>query len=114
MTKVAPVAPSGHAPPAHMDIPHWNARAIRGVISGMRRGVLTFLLCVAAVAQQPPAPANPPVLSRADFTAALVAAALDRPNHPAKYEAKYVAIPYPNGDVPPDTGVWIRDGHVLR
>ena len=39
------------------------------------------------------------------MTAALVAAALDRPNHPARYEPKYVALAYPNGDVPADTGV---------
>jgi uncharacterized protein YijF (DUF1287 family) len=57
------------------------------------------LLLAAGVAQQP-RPAN-----RAEFLAALVAAAKERPNHPARYEPKYVAIPYPNGDVPEDTGV---------
>jgi uncharacterized protein YijF (DUF1287 family) len=60
-------------------------------------------LCLAAGAQQPPP--EPPVLSRAEFTAALIAAALERPNHPARYEPKYVAIAYPGGDVPADTGV---------
>jgi uncharacterized protein YijF (DUF1287 family) len=71
----------------------------------MRRGLLTLVLCAAAALAQQPAPPPSPVMSRAELTAALVTAALDRPNHPAKYEAKYVAIPYPNGDVPPDTGV---------
>ena len=35
----------------------------------------------------------------------LVAAADDRPNHPARYDPGYVKIAYPNGDVPPDSGV---------
>jgi uncharacterized protein YijF (DUF1287 family) len=38
------------------------------------------------------------------FTKKLVAAADDRPNHEARYEQTYVKIPYPNGDVPADTG----------
>lgn len=42
---------------------------------------------------------------QADFAKRLVAAADDRPNHPARYEPQYVKIPYPNGDVPADTGV---------
>ena len=61
--------------------------------------LLALLFGVAAAAQQAPQ------LSRAELIDALVAAAYDRPNHPARYEAKYVAIPYPNGDVPADTGV---------
>jgi uncharacterized protein YijF (DUF1287 family) len=66
----------------------------------MRKTALVVcLLFAAAWAQQQP------IVTRADFTAALVAAAVDRPNHPARYETKYVAIPYPNGDVPADTGV---------
>jgi uncharacterized protein YijF (DUF1287 family) len=40
-----------------------------------------------------------------DFVTRLVAAANDRPKHPARYEPEYVKIGYPNGDVPPDTGV---------
>ena len=39
------------------------------------------------------------------ISARLVAAANDRPNHPARYDPGYVKIPYPNGDVPADTGV---------
>src|SRR4051812_32847798 len=74
----------------------------------MRRIASVAVLCLAVIAAgQTPAlaPPRPPVLSRAEMTAALVAAANDRPNHPARYEAKYVAIAYPNGDVPADTGV---------
>src|SRR3954469_901 len=68
----------------------------------MRRFAPIAVLCLlllAAFAQQPQR------LSREQFLDALVAAASDRPNHPARYEPKYIAIPYPNGDVPADTGV---------
>ncbi|HSE48842.1 MAG TPA: DUF1287 domain-containing protein [Terriglobales bacterium] len=60
------------------------------------------LLLSAAAAQQA---RHAPRPAREEFLAALVAAANDRPNHPARYEPKYVAIPYPSGDVPADTGV---------
>jgi len=40
-----------------------------------------------------------------EFTHRLVRAALDRPNHTVRYESAYVKIPYPNGDLPADTGV---------
>ena len=43
--------------------------------------------------------------SATPMTVRLVAAANDRPNHPARYDPGYVKIPYPNGDVPADTGV---------
>ena len=68
----------------------------------MRHSLVALLLVLAASAQQP---APPAALSRVELIDALIAAADDRPNHPARYEAKYVAIPYPNGDVPADTGV---------
>src|SRR5437016_9424439 len=99
----------------------WNEGTECGVITGMTGCTspasgrcppyfLAVFLFVPAAAvfvsgQQSPPPAKPTLSARTELTAALVAAALDRPNHPAKYEAKYVAIPYPNGDVPPDTGV---------
>ena len=78
------------------------------MLSMRRLAVVVFSLLLSAAAAQPPAPSSVPkprVLSRAELTAALVEAALDRPNHPARYEPKYVAIAYPNGDVPADTGV---------
>ena len=34
-----------------------------------------------------------------------MAAAIDRTHHYVRYEPAYVRIPYPNGDVPADTGV---------
>ncbi len=43
--------------------------------------------------------------ARADFSRDLAMAAEDRANHRVTYDPKYVSIPYPNGDVPADTGV---------
>jgi uncharacterized protein len=43
--------------------------------------------------------------SRQEFTARLVAAAIERTHHPVRYVSAYVRIPYPGGDVPADTGV---------
>jgi uncharacterized protein len=48
--------------------------------------------------------ANSP-LPRQEFLRRLVAAAIERTHHPVRYVAAYVRIPYPGGDVPPDTGV---------
>jgi len=42
--------------------------------------------------------------SHTEFTHRLVLAALDRPNHTVRYDAAYVGIPYPGGDVPENTG----------
>src|SRR5215469_10104273 len=39
------------------------------------------------------------------FTQQLVAAAIERTQHTVRYDPAYVRIPYPNGDVPADTGV---------
>jgi len=43
--------------------------------------------------------------SQRDFLRRLVSAATERTNHPVRYDPGYVRIPYPGGDVPPDTGV---------
>jgi hypothetical protein len=43
--------------------------------------------------------------SHQEFTARLVAAAIERTHHPVRYVSAYVRIPYPGGDVPSDTGV---------
>lgn len=48
----------------------------------------------------PQTPARPSA-----FTQQLVAAAIDRTQHVVRYDPAYVRIPYPNGDVPADTGV---------
>ncbi len=50
-----------------------------------------------------PSPARPG--SHEDFTRRLVAAAIERTHHSVRYVSAYVRIPYPGGDVPPDTGV---------
>jgi hypothetical protein len=39
------------------------------------------------------------------FLHKLVAAAIERTHHVVRYEPAYIHIPYPNGDVPADTGV---------
>jgi uncharacterized protein YijF (DUF1287 family) len=39
------------------------------------------------------------------FLQRLVAAAVERTSHQVRYNFSYVRIPYPNGDVPADTGV---------
>jgi len=39
------------------------------------------------------------------FAQKLVAAAIERTQHIVRYDPSYVRIPYPNGDVPADTGV---------
>lgn len=44
-------------------------------------------------------------LSRPEFLRELVAAAIDRTHHSVRYDPAYVRIPYPGGDVSPDTGV---------
>jgi len=47
----------------------------------------------------------PPQADHTAFTQRLVAAAIERTTHHVRYEPAYVRIPYPNGDVPADTGV---------
>jgi uncharacterized protein len=59
------------------------------------------LVLLPALAQSPPAVS----LANRDFLQKLVAAAIERTHHIVRYDPAYVRIPYPNGDVPPDTGV---------
>src|ERR1700704_1192107 len=65
--------------------------------------VLLFLVLIplSALSQNPSA--TPP--NHQQFLQKLVAAAIDRTHHIVRYDPAYVRIPYPNGDVPPDTGV---------
>src|SRR5215471_4438722 len=51
--------------------------------------------------QSQPSPAE----SRQDFLRKFSTAALERTQHVVRYDAAYVRIPYPGGDVPPGTGV---------
>jgi uncharacterized protein YijF (DUF1287 family) len=46
-----------------------------------------------------------PLSAQDILTTKLIAAANDRPNHIVRYDPGYTKIPYPNGDVPADTGV---------
>jgi len=59
------------------------------------------LVLLPTLAQSPPAVS----LANRDFLQKLVAAAIERTHHVVRYDPAYVRIPYPNGDVPPDTGV---------
>lgn len=43
--------------------------------------------------------------ARQEFLRKLVAAAEERTHHTVRYDPAYIRIPYPGGDVPPDTGV---------
>lgn len=65
----------------------------------MPKTVIVALLLLASALAQTTASS-----SRADFTRRLVAAAVERTHHTVRYESAYVAIPYPGGDVPADTG----------
>ena len=50
-------------------------------------------------------PQAPTSVLHQQFTKRLVAAAIERTRHSVRYVSDYVRIPYPNGDVPTDTGV---------
>jgi uncharacterized protein YijF (DUF1287 family) len=62
---------------------------------------LALLIVLPALAQKPPAisPAHQQFLQK------LVDAAVERTHHIVRYDPAYVRIPYPNGDVPANTGV---------
>ncbi|HXY25018.1 MAG TPA: DUF1287 domain-containing protein [Candidatus Acidoferrum sp.] len=60
-----------------------------------------MVLATLGLAQTPPPDAN----ARQEFLKKLVAAAVERTHHTVRYDPAYVGIPYPNGDVPADTGV---------
>jgi uncharacterized protein YijF (DUF1287 family) len=63
--------------------------------------LVLLLMCLPARSQ------NPPVASPAQqqFLQKLVEAAIERTHHSVRYDPAYVRIPYPNGDVPAETGV---------
>jgi uncharacterized protein len=48
---------------------------------------------------------GPPPTEHAAFLRGLSTAAIERTHHTVRYDPAYVRIPYPNGDVPADTGV---------
>jgi len=59
---------------------------------------LAFLISTAAQS-------TPPRPSHQQFLRKLVAAAIERTDHRVRYDPAYVRIPYPGGDVSPNTGV---------
>lgn len=68
------------------------------------RVLVAFLLVLAP--QNGPAQSNSNAEARRhEFLQRLVAAAVERTHHVVRYEPAYVRIPYPDGDVPADTGV---------
>ena len=70
----------------------------------MRRSVpvVFFLLLSLPAWAQSPQKLSP---ARQQFLQKLVDAAIERTRHTVRYDPAYVRIPYPNGDVPPETGV---------
>jgi hypothetical protein len=63
--------------------------------------VLLLIVSLPALAQQ-----SPPVApARQQFLHKLVEAAVERTHLSVRYDPSYVRIPYPNGDVPAETGV---------
>ncbi len=69
---------------------------------------LALILCYLASQIVPPGPTqNPPAISPShqQFLKKLVDAAIERTDHTVRYDPAYVRIPYPNGDVSPETGV---------
>lgn len=63
--------------------------------------LLAALALPAHLQQHPVVQTNAPPL----FLQKLSAAAIERTRHTVRYEPAYARIPYPNGDVPADTGV---------
>jgi hypothetical protein len=63
--------------------------------------LLLLLIPLLVVAQQP-LTASP---AHQQFLQKLVTAAIERTHHAVRYDSAYVRIPYPNGDVPAETGV---------
>src|ERR1700741_2908352 len=68
----------------------------------MRQLTVVGLACLAAAATNPE---KPVAISRQEFLQKFVAAAIERTHHTVRYDPAYVRIPYPGGDVSPDTGV---------
>lgn len=68
---------------------------------GNKRVLAIFLL----IATAPAINAQSVSAGRQELTHKLVAAAVERTHHSVRYVSEYVRIPYPNGDVPADTGV---------
>jgi hypothetical protein len=77
---------------------------MRAVLNRKRGLVLAVVLSASALWSIVPTPPAASA-SRQQFTRRLVAAAMERTLHSVRYVSAYVRIPYPGGDVAPDTGV---------
>src|SRR5215469_596384 len=80
---------------------------IPSMLAALKSRTILLVLSVSSVwtiQSSGSAQASSPVL-RQQFTKRLVAAAIERTRHSVRYASAYVRIPYPNGDVPADTGV---------
>ncbi|HWY42099.1 MAG TPA: DUF1287 domain-containing protein [Candidatus Sulfotelmatobacter sp.] len=76
----------------------------------MRRVAILFplavvLLAALALPAHLPQGSRIPARPESPFLQRLSEAAVERTRHTIRYEPAYVRIPYPNGDVPADTGV---------
>ncbi len=67
--------------------------------------VLMFALVAATNAQSAGQASASSTSSQQELLQRLVAAAIEQTHHVVRYDPSYVRIPYPGGDVPPDTGV---------
>lgn len=74
----------------------------RLLIAAVLFAALLGALALPARLQQSPAPQPDP---KSLFLQKLSTAAIERTHHTVRYEPAYVRIPYPNGDVPANTGV---------
>ena len=64
----------------------------------------SLVLCL-AISTSANAQTTHPRASHQEFLRKLVAAAIERTSHRVRYDPAYIRIPYPGGDVSPDTGV---------
>jgi uncharacterized protein len=77
---------------------------MKRVLEGLRV-VLAALPCVACMCLTSGQAQSPTSANRQQFLRDLVAAAIERTHHEVTYDPGYVAIAYPGGDVPANSGV---------
>jgi uncharacterized protein YijF (DUF1287 family) len=67
--------------------------------------IVVFSFCAHGQLASVRSASQSPSQSQQDFLRRLVEAAIERTHHAVRYDSTYVRIPYPGGDVSPDTGV---------
>lgn len=87
----APAAPGRH---------HRRLSNVRRLLKALGLNVVAMLALVAGAQAQPRDAA-----SQREFLHKLSDAAIERTQHTVRYDPGYVAIAYPGGDVPPESGV---------